>query len=1083
MELESEFGNLSIKFLFVYENSSELNALLNDLNSLDYKYQKISNSNVIVQFIDSISKIPTTSELNIVIKSCHLIKQLINKQKVNLPVIVSNKIINWIIQILCFSSKSIICEALDVLTLLFKKNSRAAHSNIDLMISNDGILLRLLKSTGNLQKILVQDYTPQEVYKSSLGCIESILMHLEGDDEFDVDHAYLDTLGKTLIKFLYTFKQNEIQDGDFMTLVAMALNSLKYITQSNLDFATYNVGELLGICRTFMLYGLSDISFQQPVKILSSQQAVMEPISVNNNKRGTGQNNNRNKKPSKSGKKRPENSKQSENKRSYGSQNYQHDNPFPMYRTSDSDFSDNEHSRELVNRNKQSKLRLTALSLILVLTTTVEKKILFGYWHSLLSTDESMCNSLVNCIIKDTSPRCKIVALQTIIQLVKYSKPFLVQAENKDKAPSTFTPFSVTLGNMITFTYEKLTQAMIKEGDLTVLTQILKCISIFITVTPFHRLKTGIVTEFIKYVRLLARHKDPTIKVAALIVMNNLISLHDMTSEIYEMVEIPKSKIEFDLKKIDEGIRNAQSIDENDLIDLEFDEEIEDEEEIEETVAKLSVTSSKMSWLLQNVLENLGIYNGILKTPSIAISVRIESLQVLSSMSSHFLLVKDHLLVISTALTKSLSPESPVDEKLYASRTLESLGSSINNFLSQENKTQQDADLCLTFWIRIISAVFDNIQNVTQSPTLRAYLADSLANIGVFIFEKLDNMKQIQLKSILTGCCYDEDPIVKSSAVRALAVYVLFPSLREDLCFVENTTESVLRIIKDQNIVARTKASFGLANIVDGLLIIKKTQSIDDKLFKQIIETCLQSATDNDRVKVNAVRTLGNLIILLKESHFGSANWLDLFEKSIQVLNNQLATCNNVKVKWNVCYSFSSMMKNPLVFEAGIKVLWQESVFNALCSIIENSPNFKVRTNACLALTTPQNRKDYEKYFSTIWNCLLVALEQSNNLTDFNEYKHRDALQDQLCTAICHFLSLATIEDVIQMKNSLFPLMDVTKQNWNRVINRLPPEYHNQVINACNSIKNMESNCKNSKQNNSIGIILSCFQSVDDFAI
>lgn len=128
MELESEFTNLSIKFLFVCENSSELNALLNDLNSLDYKCQQISNSNIIVQFIDSLPKIPTTSELNIIIKSCHLIKTLINKQKINVPVTVSNKIINWIIQILCFSSNLIICEALDVLTLLFKKNSRAAHS-------------------------------------------------------------------------------------------------------------------------------------------------------------------------------------------------------------------------------------------------------------------------------------------------------------------------------------------------------------------------------------------------------------------------------------------------------------------------------------------------------------------------------------------------------------------------------------------------------------------------------------------------------------------------------------------------------------------------------------------------------------------------------------------------------------------------------------------------------------------------------------------------------------------------------------------------------------------------------------------
>lgn len=128
MELENQFTSLSIKFLFVYENPSELNSLLNDLNGLDYKYEQISNSNIILQFIDSLPKISTTSDLNIIIKSCHLIKQLISKQKINLPVTISSKVINWIIQIICFSTNSFICEALDVLTILFKKNSKAAYS-------------------------------------------------------------------------------------------------------------------------------------------------------------------------------------------------------------------------------------------------------------------------------------------------------------------------------------------------------------------------------------------------------------------------------------------------------------------------------------------------------------------------------------------------------------------------------------------------------------------------------------------------------------------------------------------------------------------------------------------------------------------------------------------------------------------------------------------------------------------------------------------------------------------------------------------------------------------------------------------
>lgn len=128
MNLEEEFGNLSIKFLFVYENSSELNSLLNDLNSLDYKSQQITNTKTILQFIDSLPKIPTTADTNIIIKSCHLIKQLVIKQKVSLPEQISNRIINWVVHILCRSSSTFICEALEVLSLLLRKNVRAAQA-------------------------------------------------------------------------------------------------------------------------------------------------------------------------------------------------------------------------------------------------------------------------------------------------------------------------------------------------------------------------------------------------------------------------------------------------------------------------------------------------------------------------------------------------------------------------------------------------------------------------------------------------------------------------------------------------------------------------------------------------------------------------------------------------------------------------------------------------------------------------------------------------------------------------------------------------------------------------------------------
>lgn len=550
------------------------------------------------------------------------------------------------------------------------------------MLSKNGILIQLLSPAAeNLQKIQSHDYTPQEVFKSSLSCIESMLIHLEQSEEFEISNDQLEVVGKTLIKFLYEFKQNEIQDNDFMSIVTLVINSLKFITQGNPDFTTENVGKLIGLSRAFMLFALPDFDFQIPTKVMSSQQAIMEPISM---PKGI----HRNPQPTSKLKKGAKNKNQKKNevKKTAEENPYQ---AFAVYRTSDSDFSDNEFGREMANRNKQAKLRLAALSLLFVIATEVEKKVIFGYWHCLFSTDDT-CQpvTLGNSILKDSSQRCRIVALQTIIQLLKNSKPFLIQAENKEKAPTKFTPFSVTLGNMIAFTYDKLTQALVKEGDLTVLTQILKCISVFITVTPFHRLRNGIVSGFVKYMRLLVRHKDPTIKVAALIVIKNLILLPEMTTEILEIVEIPKSKIEFNWRKIDESLHTAQTKEEDEMIELEFDEEeeeVDEEEEQQETVIQPSICAKKMPWVLQTILENLGIYRGILRLASIAVSVRVESLQVLIAMSSHYLLLKDHLMPISTALTRSFRDGLP-DEKIYATRALEYLGSSIINYLSQGNE-------------------------------------------------------------------------------------------------------------------------------------------------------------------------------------------------------------------------------------------------------------------------------------------------------------------------------------------------------------------------------------------------------------
>lgn len=371
-----------------------------------------------------------------------------------------------------------------------------------------------------------------------------------------------------------------------------------------------------------------------------------------------------------------------------------------VYRTSDSEFSESETSRAQIDRHKLSKLRLTALTLISTVAQTVEKKVMFGYWHALFP-DESRTPatvSLLNCVLKDPSPKCRIAAIQAISFMLYKSKPFLIQAESSKKSSVSFTPFSVALGNMITEMYQMITQALADESDYSVLTQILKCLTVFIQATPFHRLQRGIVTKFVRFVRILTRHKDPTIKVGALMVMGFLISVSEITTEISEIVGIPKTEItnkssETRQKNNTEALSVQCDEEEEEL--MQSDEELEPPPQLEQPDGDGPASNApKISWLLQIALENLGVTISEHKvaTPSAVMPVRMECLQVLSAMTSHYSLLAEHLALVAVALKNSFNDAIP-EIKLYSGRVLDLLGHAINTSLLLKGESG-----CLTLY-------------------------------------------------------------------------------------------------------------------------------------------------------------------------------------------------------------------------------------------------------------------------------------------------------------------------------------------------------------------------------------------------
>lgn len=64
--------------------------------------------------------------------------------------------------------------------------------------------------------------------------------------------------------------------------------------------------------------------------------------------------------------------------------------------------------------------------------------------------------------------------------------------------------------------------------------------------------------------------------------------------------------------------------------------------------------------------------------------------------------------------------------------------------------------------------------------------------------------------------------------------------------------------------------------------------------------------------------------------------------------------------------------------------------------LVMNCKNFKVRINAAVALASAGDRSSYGQFYVLVWTALLKALENSQNIDDLMEYKHRDHLVDQV---------------------------------------------------------------------------------------
>lgn len=159
--------------------------------------------------------------------------------------------------------------------------------------------------------------------------------------------------------------------------------------------------------------------------------------------------------------------------------------------------------------------------------------------------------------------------------------------------------------------------------------------------------------------------------------------------------------------------------------------------------------------------------------------------------------------------------------------------------------------------------------------SVRAATCDCFASMSSVIYEKLAVSRlsffslytniffcvfQVRYQrlavTLLFSMCSDTDAHVRAAACRALGVFVLFPSLREDPMFVSDMTKSVLLQKDDKTILVRVRVSWAIANLCDGLVLESEEKAefslrefMSTTEWIEVLSTATHGALDNEKVK------------------------------------------------------------------------------------------------------------------------------------------------------------------------------------------------------------------------------------------
>lgn len=789
-----------------------------------------------------------------------------------------------------------------------------------------------------------------------------------------------------------------------MRCIYLLINNFKYniITRDLNQFC----GELLGVLKLYSFYGIPgyDMSKIRFTAIYPSHISQYVPIDSRAQDL-------RSRKGSINRK-----SKHKKNKSNFKEKDLEdfNENYYPnstSVKTSDSEFSSSDYdNNSLISRvddvriekSIANKIRLLSYECLSCAIDLFDKRVIFGFWSSFIPDSCGPLTtqfSTLSTILRDPLARVRASALSFLYKLLLTGDQFVMtladETSNKSTKQLSFTPLSQSLAAMISEIHNNFYLILFGETNASVLIQAFKCLSLLITISPYNKLKTGLLTDLFYKMLFMLSHKDIQIQNACLA----------LTVKIFELDPIPE-----ELKQWIVSSDGTQTT--NKLFDTCIDFILNPQSIL------LCGESLK---LFTTVLRQQPIVEVVMKTEAINISI------------------EQFMNIAIDCLSNEMSVNNQVIQNLIC-KYLFAIGSVLKN---KSFSAEEEFNLKLkNWWIfvlksQLITNSLNNDNSIPQSS--QCVVIDFLSTINSEVFESFETKQKYYLISLLLSIARNEENISSQSAsIRCLSVFQSFKSMIEDLSYLFDVSYIALEVIqnfmtkyndKKLSISLLYQSSWTLANFCD---ILKKFYCDNSNditvLYLFSIIDCVIIGFDiniigiqGENIRTNLVRCAGSALYLIikREEREPTLDLLtdvnnkytNIMLDSIQKLINCLKTSKSFKLQWNVCNVFSYLLENQFFIELckSLRIksdlekscksdyLLIDCIFDTLITVMKTSRNHKVQSYAVYAICSP-----IECYFSgqslkDLWISITVFMIENYDSVPLNI---RQNWFEKFCSAI-----------------------------------------------------------------------------------